>query len=70
MIVNQKKFKSKWEKIDSFRIEEIDDHEIITAKFNNTHLGIDFNFRFTSGSIRSILVFSVYTEHLLPVRNK
>lgn len=32
------KFKSKWEKIDSLRLDEIDDHEIITAKFNNTHL--------------------------------
>ena len=34
------KFKSKWEKIDSLRLDEIDDHEIITAKFNNTHLGM------------------------------
>ena len=40
VIVKTIKFKSKWEKIDSLRLDEIDDHEIITAKFNNTHLGM------------------------------
>ena len=40
MILKTIKFKSKWEKIDSLRLDEIDDHEIITAKFNNTHLGM------------------------------
>ena len=40
MILKTIKFKSKWEKIDSLRLDEIDDHEIITAKFNNSHLGM------------------------------
>ena len=56
MIVKTTKFKSKWEKIDSLRLDEIDDHEIITAKFNNTHLGMIS----TSG----IFLLPVYAEPL------